>query len=238
MADPFDPHLRAAMLAQLAELRLAGLSFDRICALPGWPSRPTLRKWLRQGAGPEPPALRRGPVRWSRPLANHICRRILGGESLREICRDPAMPDRKTLDLWRRTRPRFAARLADARIRSGHARTGRHTTYCPVVMQQIFDHLAAGGTLAGICAAPGMPAPRTVRDWARADPDVARTLDLGRQIWRERRAEAFFPMLAAMEAEVKARKAREGPFALANAPGPGTRKPVPATPCARGPAVR
>src|SRR5690349_11496226 len=126
MAEPFASDLRDRILTQLYVRRAAGESFDAIAATPGWPSRPTLRKWIRQEGLPPPPAIRARPVRWSRKLANRICARH-AFESLREICRDPAMPDRKTLDQWMRKRPWFAAALAQARRDADQPPTGRRS---------------------------------------------------------------------------------------------------------------
>ena len=49
-------------------------------------------------------------MRWSQALADEICS-LFEAHSLREICEQPGMPDRKTLHTWRRTRPAFAASL-------------------------------------------------------------------------------------------------------------------------------
>lgn len=40
------------------------------------------------------------PSKFSSELGNSICSRLAGGESLRSICRDPAMPVNSTVLLW------------------------------------------------------------------------------------------------------------------------------------------
>jgi hypothetical protein len=40
------------------------------------------------------------PSAYSRPLADEICRRLAGGETLTSICKDPHMPDRSTVAGW------------------------------------------------------------------------------------------------------------------------------------------
>lgn len=40
------------------------------------------------------------PTKYSQELALSICSRIAGGESLRDICSDPNMPNRSSVHLW------------------------------------------------------------------------------------------------------------------------------------------
>jgi hypothetical protein len=40
-----------------------------------------------------------------------ICDRVFAGETLSEICRDPAMPGRATVDRWLKADPRFFANI-------------------------------------------------------------------------------------------------------------------------------
>lgn len=40
------------------------------------------------------------PTIYNPKLADEICKRIAGGESLRRICKDDDMPSRKTVHLW------------------------------------------------------------------------------------------------------------------------------------------
>lgn len=177
MAAPVDPAVRARLLAELVARRAAGQSFEAIAAAPGFPSRPTLRKWLRQTPGLQPPPIRARPVRWSQALADEICDRF-EIHSLREICDQPGMPDRKTLDQWRRRHPGFAARLEAVRVEAGQPRTGRRSTYCELVADDIMDAVLAKGSVGAACRGPDHPPARTVRDWARARPDFARGLQI------------------------------------------------------------
>ena len=48
-------------------------------------------------------------------LSETICQRLANGESMRRICDDPVMPDRKTVDNWRDSDPEFSAKCAHAR---------------------------------------------------------------------------------------------------------------------------
>lgn len=223
MARPVPAAERDRILAELLDRRARGETFRAIAATPGFPSRPTLREWLRRRPDLDVPRLRRAPAHWSAALSRAICRRIAEGESLRALCRDPAMPDRKTLLAWARARPGFAARLADARGRSGAPRTGRASRFVldrSLVVTQIFWRFCYGATWDEACAAPGFPNPRTVRAWMQADPDIARQLDTARRIRREHLAEAYFPMLQQMEREVMA-KHRAACVERGSPPAPG-----------------
>lgn len=48
--------------------------------------------------------------------------------------------------------------------------------YTPELLQAICDRLALGEPLEAICRLPGMPASRTVRQWALDDADIAREI--------------------------------------------------------------
>lgn len=196
MAAAYPPAERARLLAALVQRRAAGESFDAISATPGWPSRPTLRKWLRRAPGLAIPAIRQAPVRWSPALADEICERF-HTQSLREICEDPAMPDRKTLHQWRRKHPAFAARLEAVRLEARQPRTGRRSTYCGLIAEDIADAVFDAGTIGAACRADHMPPRRTVDDWTRAHPDFARIIGIAMDMARERR---MSPMIAAVRA--------------------------------------
>ena len=202
MPAGYPPSERRRLLTELVLRRQAGETFAAICATPGWPSRPTLRKWLRRRPRRHAvaiAALRAPAVRWSPAVADDVCAWIALDRSMRDLCGDRNMPDRKTVDAWRRRFPGFAADLAAARTERGHARTGRRSAWCPIVADDIFMALCEGQTLKAICAQPGYPAPGTVRDWAEVRPDFARTLNLARQIAWENHREQFGVDLATVE---------------------------------------
>ena len=70
------PAERRRLLVELVARRQAGETFSAICATPGWPSRPTVRKWLRRAPKRRAaaiPALRAPPVRWSPAVAAEVC---------------------------------------------------------------------------------------------------------------------------------------------------------------------
>ena len=56
------------------------------------------------------------PSTYSQKIADEVCRRLAGGESLRAICRDEGIPDESTVRLWALDdREGFAAQYARAR---------------------------------------------------------------------------------------------------------------------------
>jgi hypothetical protein len=60
----------------------------------------------------------RDPVRYSPEVADEVCERIAHGESLRQICRSPHMPDESSIRLWaEKDIAGFAPQYARARER-------------------------------------------------------------------------------------------------------------------------
>lgn len=55
------------------------------------------------------------PAIYSKDLEDQIIGRMIEGESLVDICRDPAMPSRRTIYRWLDENPAFDARCARAR---------------------------------------------------------------------------------------------------------------------------
>lgn len=55
------------------------------------------------------------PSSFTQEIADAICERIADGQSLREICRDESMPDKKTVLRWLAEREEFRAQYASAR---------------------------------------------------------------------------------------------------------------------------
>lgn len=61
------------------------------------------------------------PSLYSPKMVEDICDRIADGESLRTICDDATMPDRRTVLRWLDAHPDFAAKYARAREAQGDA---------------------------------------------------------------------------------------------------------------------
>lgn len=57
-----------------------------------------------------------GATAYTRAIADEICQRLAAGEGLRALCREEAMPPRRTVQDWvKRDVDGFAARYARAR---------------------------------------------------------------------------------------------------------------------------
>lgn len=67
---------------------------------------------LKNEAAPKRPGR---PSIYSPKIAAEICRRLSAGDPLAEICRDPAMPAKRTVFDWRYSRAEFAEDYATAR---------------------------------------------------------------------------------------------------------------------------
>lgn len=74
------------------------------------------------------------PSSYSPELADEICARIAGAESMRRVCEDEAMPDRVTVFRWLRTHDEFRNQYARAKEESADA-----------MMEEILD-IADDGT--------------------------------------------------------------------------------------------
>jgi len=61
------------------------------------------------------------PSDFTPELADRICARLAGGESLRTVCRDGDMPDKATVFRWLRTLPAFCDQYTRAKEESADA---------------------------------------------------------------------------------------------------------------------
>jgi len=55
------------------------------------------------------------PSDYTQEIANQVCHRLAGGESLRSITEDPTMPSRQTIYTWMNARPSFLDQYVRAR---------------------------------------------------------------------------------------------------------------------------
>jgi hypothetical protein len=123
--------------------------------------------------------------RWSKATADAVVARTAAGESLRAICRDPAMPNLRVVSRWIKTRPAFAREVRDARARAARMFAGRTPAYCQATAELIFERLCQGEGVAAICRDPDMPAPSTVYRWMALDADFRDAVTLAREIAAE-----------------------------------------------------
>ena len=131
---------------------------------------------------------REGWVRFSAKLMREICHRIAAGESMREICAEPGMPHRSSVQTWVRSSPRLKKLLARARAAAGWGGPtgGRRPMWCEVTAQEIFARMCEGETMTDICAEPDMPSLALVYRWRLSRPEFARAVSLAQQVQAER----------------------------------------------------
>jgi hypothetical protein len=126
-------------------------------------------------------AVRRPRIRYSKALAEKICRRLAKGEPLGAIARDPEMPPPSTLRYWIKTDRDGLFAACPRKLGKG----GPPTLYTKGVADEICRQLASGRSLASIARDPGMPAAPTVIDWVNKNIEgfaaiYARARELGR----------------------------------------------------------
>jgi len=106
-------------------------------------------------------------MRYSKRLAERVCRRLAEGASLRAIANDPEMPPRSTLRYWiKEDKDGLFAQCP--RPPSVH---DPRTLYTEELAEEICRKLASGRSLNSIAGDRGMPAACTVFNWARKDVD-------------------------------------------------------------------
>jgi hypothetical protein len=120
-------------------------------------------------------------IRYSKALAETICRRLARGDSVLAIARDPEMPPRSTLRYWMKKDKDGLFAQCPRTLHKG----GPRTLYSKRVADEICRRLASGRSLASIARDPGMPAAPTVIDWVNKDiggfkATYARARELGR----------------------------------------------------------
>ncbi|WP_293907812.1 hypothetical protein [Phenylobacterium sp.] len=209
MRRNFDPADRQRLLDALFERRFAGETFEQICATPGWPTRPTLRRWLREGPGLAEHA--RACRRVSREprerfafdprAAEELLRRIRFGEPLGRLIREPHLPQRRALNAWKAANPLFAAELAAAKAfadpqRRRYGRRRARPCYDDEALaDRIVLALIRGATLPLVYRDPALPTPLGLRRWRKADPEfdqvIRGALVFGHQARGRARTEAL-----------------------------------------------
>jgi hypothetical protein len=147
-----------------------------------------------------------GESQYDPAFVSVICARVARGESLRSICRDPAMPSVQTLSVWRRREPEFEPALETARRtaraqaeerrealrnegrnqvlrrREGLFRNrGRTSTYGELRGENICLRIADGESLQAICQDSAMPCLGTVYNWLRRYPEFETAYGQARQ---------------------------------------------------------
>ncbi len=112
LSEGFDPGVAESAKTAAADRKAAeDQAFsDKLAKLP--PPNPVeraeikkARKRTKARAPRIKPSLR--PVDYTREIGSTICGRLFNGETLSEICRDAAMPDKPTVMRWLAQHPKF-----------------------------------------------------------------------------------------------------------------------------------
>ena len=209
-AGPVFDAARAEAL--LVKVRL-GAALKDLVKRPEGPRRLLLNRWRRER--PDFDAALKEAVRSARcfhgrrkgwpydgAVADRIILRVMRGETLPQLMRDPGLPGKDALARWRRRHPEFAGALKVA-SRSGFRVRARARRRTPELLAAIVAHIERGGSVrSAAMTVPGAPDVSNLRAWLKTDPgfaqDVARAkqtrdeemLDLGLDIGRGATAES------------------------------------------------
>ena len=138
-----------------------------------------------------PAAAARGGKGWSAAVADEVVARTLAGETMRGICRDPAMPALRTVKQWMQRRPPFARAIGEARVATGRRFSGSDggmTRYCAETAEAIFERLCAGEAMVKICEDPDLPVSSCVYRWMRTHDEFREAVEEAREIAADRLA--------------------------------------------------
>lgn len=104
-----------------------------------------------------------------------ICLRLSDGESLRQICSDPDMPNISTVIKWRSDVPAFSAQYAHAREAQGHEYAHKVSSTADRVLTGELDPAAARVAIDGFKWTAARMARKDYGDRLQLDADVSLT---------------------------------------------------------------
>lgn len=107
-----------------------------------------------------------------------LLERLARGPRLADVCREPDMPDVKSVSNWARADPLFAEQLAAARLRGRNLRVSH---YDETVAAAFLARLQSGEPVGSILRDPAMPGRRVYRYWC------ATQAAFGGEVWRVKR---------------------------------------------------
>jgi hypothetical protein len=168
--------------------------------------RPDPREPSGHPAQPPPMDHSRGghsDCQYSDAMARVILARLDGGETVKSVTSDPAMPSHRTLYDWLERIPQFAEAWEEMRAeqaaarrrrveqaepdraererlraasegRRPRAKAGRKSSYTPERADAVCEFLLAGHTLRECAAQPGMPSITAIYGWLRNHPEFRR----------------------------------------------------------------
>jgi len=182
----FDEAKAEAFLARAR----AGETVNSLIGQPGMPSRASYTYWnrtlpwfaeatfaLRQRRDAQIGALGRARRRpFEQKLADRIVARLWATHprdlSLEDLLTsDPTLPCWETVMRWRRERPAFGKVMTQVLA----ARRRRAWAVPEILVEEVTDHIALGGSFLSYSRQPGGPSQGTLRRWMR-DPAFARAV--------------------------------------------------------------
>ncbi|HEV7383701.1 MAG TPA: hypothetical protein VGN89_02400, partial [Phenylobacterium sp.] len=115
-------------------------------------------------------ARRRG---FDQGLADRVIVGLHKGHRLEDVlAADPELPCKPTLARWRQEQPEFD-RVLRMIFAAWRVRRASVAPVPSVLVEEIVDHIAEGGSFASFSRLPGGPSRVTLRRWLRADSDFA-----------------------------------------------------------------
>lgn len=104
-----------------------------------------------------------------------VCRRIEAGENLTEVCRDPRMPPRSTLDSWLAANEELRAMVEAAKAEAARTFPAQrdYHRWSPKLAAEVLARIEDGRGLREVCAEPDMPVHSTVTRWLNEREDYA-----------------------------------------------------------------
>lgn len=122
------------------------------------------------------------------PQVQEMCRRLEAGETYADICRDPRMPKRTTMDAWLKRNDELRAMVDAAKAEAALTWPARRPCH-RWSQKRAKDFLARiedGRGLREVCAEPDMPAHCSVTRWLNERPEFAEAYRLARQAQADR----------------------------------------------------
>lgn len=126
-------------------------------------------------------ARRKPYIRWSEDVADRVCEGLSQGVPLRHLGACPELPSAQQVRAWMRTRPGFAARVAQARAEGDLPRRGRPSRFDPAIADAVVERLARGEPLYVIAQDPALPCLMTLYNWVNRRRDFAGDLVFARE---------------------------------------------------------
>lgn len=116
------------------------------------------------------------------------CRRIEGGETLTEICRDPTMPQVSTMRFWLNNDAQLGEMMARAEAQAAQFFPPRrdYHRFDEAVAAEVLARIEDGRGIREVCAEPDMPVHATVYRWMRERPDFEQAYRQAREAQADR----------------------------------------------------